>query len=437
MYWEKEFEILQREDLKKLQLERLKKTINQALRSPFYKELYQQKGITADRISMVENIRDLPFTTKQDLRNNFPYGFLSLPKKDIIRLHSSSGTTGNPTVIFHNRHDIASWANLMARSLFCAGVRDTDVFQNICGYGLFTGGLGFQYGIERLGCLSIPAGAGNSLRQIKLMQDYGTTVAHAIPSYLGRLYEVFMGEGLDPKKDTQLHTLVIGAEPHTEEQRQRIEAMFGVKAYNSFGLSEMNGPGVAFECREQAGLHIWEDAYLVEILDPETLEPVPDGEIGELVMTTLDREAMPLIRYRTRDLTRIIPGRCACGRTHARIDRIAGRSDDMFIIKGCNVFPMQIEGVLLKIPEVGSDYLITLERINGVDEMIVEVEVKKDWFRGDINRLDRLSKQITHQIRDEVLAKPIVKLVEPGAIPKSEGKAVRVKDNRVVENVKI
>ena len=437
MYWQKEFETLNREDLKMLQVERLKKTIDHAVRSPFYQKLFQQKGIVADQIKYAEDIRKLPFTTKQDLRNNFPYGFLSLPKKELIRLHSSSGTTGNPTVIFHNRHDIQSWANLMARSLYCAGVRDTDVFQNICGYGLFTGGLGFQYGIERLGSLSIPAGAGNSLRQIKLMQDYGTTAIHAIPSYLGRLYEVFQSEGLDPRKDTDLRLFVIGAEPHTEEQRQRIEEMFGVKAYNSFGLSEMNGPGVAMECKEQAGLHIWEDAYLVEILDPETLEPVPDGELGELVMTTLDREAMPLIRYRTRDLTRIISGECACGRTHSRLDRIAGRSDDMFIIKGCNVFPMQIEGVLLKIPEVGSDYLITLEQIKGVDEMIVEVEVKKDWFNGDISRLDRLTKQITHQIRDEVLAKPIVKLVEPGSIPKAEGKAVRVVDNRVLNSVKI
>lgn len=319
----------------------------------------------------------------------------------------------------------------MARSLFCAGVRDTDVFQNICGYGLFTGGLGFQYGIETLGCLSIPAGAGNSLRQIKLMQDYGTTVAHAIPSYLGRLHEVFESSGLTPQKDTSLKTLVIGAEPHTDEQRRRIEEMFGVKAYNSFGLSEMNGPGVAFECTYQNGLHVWEDAFLVEIVNPDTLEPVPDGEYGELVMTTLDREAMPLIRYRTRDITRIIPGRCECGRVHRRLDRITGRSDDMFIIKGCNVYPMQIEGVLLKMPEVGSDYMINLETIHGNDEMVIEVEVKKDWFMGDINKLDGLTKKITAQIRDEVLAKPIIKLVEAGSLPKSEGKAVRVRDNRI------
>ena len=430
MYWEKELETLSRSDLEKLQVKRLKTTIQSAVHAPYYKELYGKMGLSADSVKRVSDIQKLPFTTKQNLRDNFPYGFLGAPIKDLIRLHSTSGTTGNPTVIFHNRHDIDSWANLMARSLYCAGVRDTDVFQNICGYGLFTGGLGFQYGVEQLGCLSIPAGAGNSPRQIKLMQDYGTTVAHAIPSYLNRLFEVFMEEGLDPRKDTKLHTFVIGAEPHTEEQRQRIEEMFGVKAYNSFGLTEMNGPGVAFECTYQNGLHIWEDAYLVEIINPETLEPVAEGEIGELVMTTLDRQAMPLIRYRTRDLTRILPGRCACGRTHYRLDRITGRSDDMFIVKGCNIFPMQIEGVLMKIPEVGADYLITLDTINGNDEMIIEVEVKKDWFNGDITRLDRLSKVITGQVRDEVLVKPIVKLVEPGSLPKPEGKAVRVKELR-------
>jgi len=262
------------------------------------------------------------------------------------------------------------------------------------------------------------------------MRDYGTTAAHAIPSYLGRLYDVFIEEGLDPKKDTKLHTLVIGAEPHTEEHRRRIEEMFGVKAYNSFGLSEMNGPGVAFECTEQNGLHVWEDAYIVEIIDPKTMEPVPDGEIGELVMTTLDRQAMPLIRYRTRDLTRFIPGKCSCGRTHRRLDRITGRSDDMFILKGCNIFPMQIEGVLMKLPEVGEDYRIMLETINDQDEMIVEVEVKKEWFRGDIGFLDKLQKQIIRLIRDEVLVRPIIKLVEPGSIPKSEGKAIRVFDRR-------
>lgn len=429
-YWEKDIETIEKKELRALQINRLRETIFRAKNSPYYGNYFSGNGKQAEKVRHIEDIASLTFTTKQDLRENYPYGFLTMPKKDIIRLHSSSGTTGNPTVIFHNRHDIESWSNLMARSLFCAGVRDTDVFQNIVGYGLFTGGLGFQYGIERLGALSIPAGAGNSARQIKLMRDYGTTVIHAIPSYLGRLYDVFQSEGLDPKRDTELRMLIVGAEPHTEEQRQRIQEMFGVKAFNSFGLSEMNGPGVAFECEYQTGLHIWEDAFVVEIVNPDTLDPVPDGEFGELVMTTLDRQAMPLIRYRTRDITRIIPGDCPCGRTHRRIDRISGRSDDMFIIKGCNVYPMQIEAVLLKIAEVGDDYRIRLETIDEQDEMIVDVEVKKEWFRGDLIFLDRLQRRIAHLIRDEVLVTPVVKLVEPGSLPKAEGKAVRVFDSR-------
>lgn len=430
MYWEKELEQLERKDLEQLQVERLNKTLRQAGNSPYYGRMPEVSRFVKSGIRSIEQIRELPFTAKEDLRRDFPWGFLATDKKEVVRLHSSSGTTGNPVAVYHNLHDLDSWANLMARSLFTAGVRDTDVFQNICGYGLFTGGLGFQYGVEKLGCLSIPAGAGNSPRQIKLMRDFGTTVAHAIPSYLGRLFDVFKEEGLDPRQDTKLHTLVIGAEPHTEEHRRRIEEMFAVKAYNSFGLSEMNGPGVAFECTEQNGLHVWEDAYVLEIIDPVTLQPVADGDVGELVMTTLDRQAMPIIRYRTRDLTRILPGQCPCGRTHRRIDRISGRSDDMFIIKGCNVFPMQIEGVLMKLPEVGDDYRITLETISDQDEMIVEVEVKKEWFKGDLAFLDKLQRHITHLIRDEVLVRPKIKLVEPGSIPKAEGKAVRVHDHR-------
>jgi phenylacetate-CoA ligase len=430
MYWQKELETLERRQLEALQLDRLQATLRQAVKSPHYAARSEIGRFLASQPKSIAAIRELPFTSKEDLRADFPWGFLATDKKDVVRLHSSSGTTGNPTVVYHNHHDLASWANLMARSLYAAGVRDTDVFQNICGYGLFTGGLGFQYGAEKLGCLSIPAGAGNSQRQIKLMRDFGTTAAHAIPSYLGRLYDVFKEEGLDPRRDTRLHTLVIGAEPHTEEHRRRIEEMFGVKAYNSFGLSEMNGPGVAFECTEQNGLHVWEDAFVVEIIDPETLAPVADGEIGELVMTTLDRQAMPVVRFRTRDLTRILPGACACGRTHRRLDRISGRSDDMFIVKGCNVFPMQIEGVLMKTPEVGDDYRIILDTVDDQHEMIVEVEVKKEWFNGDLAFLDRLQRQLANRIRDEVLVRPRIRLVEPGSLPKSEGKAVRVVDRR-------
>ncbi len=434
MYWQEELETISRKDLENLQLKKLKNTIQQASASEFYKKKFQECGISANDLKSIKDITKLPLTTKQDLRDGFPYGFLSIPQKECVRLHSSSGTTGTPTVIFHNQHDLNSWANLMARSLFTAGVRDTDVFQNISGYGLFTGGLGFQYGIEKLGALSIPAGAGNSLRQIKLMRDYGTTAIHAIPSYLGHLYDYFLQEGLDPKRDTKLRLMVIGAEPHTEEARQKIQEMYGVKVFNSFGLSEMNGPGVAFECEYQRGLHIWEDCYVVEILNPKTLEPVEDGEIGELVLTTLDREAMPIIRYRTRDLTRIIPEKCACGRTHRMLDRITGRTDDMFILKGCNIFPMQIEGVLMKIPEVSNEYRISLENINSNDEMIIEVEINKETFAGDINILQNITKKITHDIRNEVLVKPFVKLVEHGALPRYEGKTQRLFDNRKKQN---
>lgn len=431
-YWEEELETLQRKKLLQLQVERLRETVRRAARSDFYKKQLEKSGVTPDGIRFVEDIRKLPFTSKQDLRDNFPYGLLSTPKKECIRLHSSSGTTGTPTVIFHNRNDIDAWANLMARSLFCAGVRDDDVFQNMSGYGLFTGGLGFQYGIEKLGALSIPAGAGNSVRQIKLMRDYGTTAAHAIPSYLGHLYEVFESEGLDPKKDTRLKIIAIGAEPHTEDTRGRIESMYGVKAYNSFGLSEMNGPGAAFECEYQKGLHVWEDSYIVEIVDPKTLDPVPDGETGELVMTTLNREAMPILRYRTRDLTRILPIDCPCGRTHRMLDRITGRTDDMFIVKGCNIFPMQIEAVLMKIPEVGGEYRIHLETADNNDKIIIEAELKKGSFRGDLPALNELTRRIAHNIRDEILVRPTVRLVENGSLPKSKGgKAVRLFDNRI------
>ena len=309
------------------------------------------------------------------------------------------------------------------------GLRDTDVFQNSSGYGMFTGGLGFQYGAEKLGALTVPAGAGNSRRQVKFIQDFGTTALHAIPSYATRLAEVFQEMGIDPRTQTSLRTLIIGAEPHTEAQRARIEALLGVKAYNSFGMSEMSGPGVAFECPFQNGLHIWEDYYIVEIVDPDTLLPVPDGETGELVLTTLNRESMPIIRYRTRDLTRFLPGECPCGRSHRRIDRINGRSDDMFIIKGVNIFPMQIEKILMHFEELGSNYLITLENSGNSDEIIVEVELT-ELTGDDYGSLLRLNKEIVHQLRDEILVTPQVKLVQKGSLPQAEGKAVRVRDLR-------
>jgi phenylacetate-CoA ligase len=311
------------------------------------------------------------------------------------------------------------------------GLRPNDVFQNSSGYGMFTGGLGFQYGAERMGMLTIPAAAGNSLRQIKFMTDFGTTALHAVPSYVTRLYEVMQSAGVDPRKDTKLKVLAIGAEPHSEEQRQRIEEMMGVKAYNSFGMSEMCGPGVGFECQEQNGLHFWEDYYIVEIVDPETLEPVADGEIGELVLTTLCREAMPLLRYRTRDLTRVLGRSCPCGRNHVRIDRMRGRSDDMMVLRGVNIFPIQIEKILMTFPELASNYLIILTTDADNDNMTVEVELE-ELFTDDFRRLQELTNRIQRALKDEILLTPHVKLLPKGTLPVSEGKAVRVVDKRKV-----
>lgn len=429
MYLHKELETLTRPEIEALQLERLQKTVRHCMNSPFYKKRFEENGLTPDSIKSLDDLKKIPFTTKQDLRDNYPFGIASVPLEKAVRLHSSSGTTGNPTVILHTQKDLDEWANAVARCLHMVGLRPGDVFQNSSGYGMFTGGLGFQYGAERLGMLTVPAAAGNTKRQLKFITDFGTTALHAIPSYVTRMYEVMQEMGIDPRRDTKLKTLVIGAEPHSEEQRRRIEEMMGVKAYNSFGMSEMCGPGVAFECQEQNGLHIWEDYYIVEIIDPETLEPVPAGEVGELVLTTINREAMPLLRYRTRDLTRILPGECPCGRHHARLDRMKGRSDDMIILKGVNIFPIQIETILMQFKELTSNYLITLETRDTNDEMIVEVELDK-LFTDDYTRLQVLTREITRLLKDEILVTPLVKLVPKGTLPQSDGKAVRVKDLR-------
>ena len=428
MYLHPEFEKLTRSEIEALQTERLKKTVRQCMNSEFYRRRFTESHIDPDDIRSLSDLSRIPFTTKQDLRDSYPFGMSAVPLSRVVRLHSSSGTTGTPTVILHTQRDLDEWANAVARCLYMVGLRPGDIFQNSSGYGMFTGGLGFQYGAERLGMLTVPAAAGNTKRQIKFITDFGTTALHAIPSYAGRLYEVMEEMGIDPRRDTHLRTLIIGAEPHSEEQRRRIEQMLGVKAYNSFGMSEMCGPGVAFECTEQNGLHIWEDYYIVEIVDPMTLEPVPEGEVGELVLTTINREAMPLLRYRTRDLTRILPGECPCGRHHLRLDRMKGRSDDMIILKGVNIFPIQIETVLMQFAELGNDYLITLTNEEANDLMTVEVELNA--FSDDYRRLQVLTKEITRQLKDEILITPVVRLVSKGSLPKQEGKAVRVRDLR-------
>ena len=429
-YFNPELETMPVDQLHELQLKRLKQTVRHCMNAPFYQKEFQKRGITPDDIQSLEDIRKLPFTTKEDLRENYPFGLSCIPLKDCVRLHSSSGTTGNPTVVLHSQKDLDEWANAVARCLWMVGSRPEDIFQNSAGYGMFTAGLGFQYGAEKVGMLTVPAAAGNTTRQIKFIKDFGTTVLHAIPSYASRIYDVMKEEGVDPQKDTQLRVLCIGAEPHSEEQRKRIENQLGVKAYNSYGISEMMGPGVAFECQEQNGLHIWEDYFIVEIIDPVTLEPVPDGQLGELVLTTINREAMPLLRYRTRDLTRFLPGECPCGRHHRRIDRLQGRSDDMIILKGVNIFPIQIEKILLKFKELSTDYFIVIDTKDGNDIMTIEVEINQ-MFTDDFIRLQNLEKEITRQLKDGILITPKVRLVPKGTLVTSdEKKAVRVKDLR-------
>lgn len=430
-FFDEKMETMTRAQIEALQLERLQATVQHCMNSPFYRKRFEEAGLKPEDIKTLEDIRRIPFTTKQDLRDTYPFGMASVPLRECTRLHSTSGTTGTPTVILHTQKDLEEWAAQVARNLWMVGLRPDDVFQNSSGYGMFTGGLGFQYGAERLGMLTIPAAAGNSIRQIKFITDFGTTALHAVPSYVTRLYEVMQSMGVNPRRDTRLKVLAIGAEPHSEEQRRRIEEMMGVKAYNSFGMSEMCGPGVGFECQEQNGLHFWEDYYIVEIVDPETLEPVPDGEVGELVLTSLCREAMPLLRYRTRDLTRVLGRTCPCGRNHVRIDRMRGRSDDMMVLRGVNIFPIQIEKILMTFSELASNYLITLTTDEDNDNMTVEVELE-ELFTDDYRRLQNLANRIQRALKDEILLTPHVKLLPKGTLPVSEGKAVRVVDKRTV-----
>ena len=428
MYYD-EAEKLSRPEIERLQLERLRKSLAQAAKSPFYSALFREHDVRPDAVRTMDDVRRLPFTTKQDLRACYPDKLLAMPLSDMVRMHVSSGTTGSPTVIYHTKNDLEWWSSLMARCMYMVGLRKDDVFQNMSGYGLFTGGLGIHCGAEKLGCLTIPAGAGNSQRQIKLLTDFKVTGIHIIPSYAMHLANIIREMGLDPRA-LPVRIALVGAEPYTEATRRRLEETFDMKVYNSYGLSEMNGPGVAFECPEQNGMHIWEDAYLAEIVDPATGEPVPDGQLGELVMTSLGREGMPIIRYRTRDLTRFLPGDCPCGRAHRRIDRLHGRSDDMMIVKGVNIFPMQIEAILMAMPEVGQDYQIILDREGFLDSIRVKVEIRDEFFVEDMRALAALQKRIAARLRDEILVTPKVELVERGSLPKSEGKATRVIDRR-------
>ncbi|HCA48203.1 MAG TPA: phenylacetate--CoA ligase [Armatimonadetes bacterium] len=367
---------------------------------------------------------------KRDLRDNYPDGLFTAPRDELIRYHVSSGTTGKPTVVGYTKRDIENWSESLARGFSSCGLGKGDVFQVSYGYGLFTGGLGFHYAGELLGCMTIPASSGNTERQIHLMQSFGTTVLHIIPSYALRVLHFCDQAGIAPSRDLSVRVIFVGGEPHSEQLRRRIEEGFGAKVYNCYGLSEMAGPGIAMECMAQDGMHLCEDQYLLEVLDPETLEPVEEGQIGEVVLTTLRREANPLIRYRTRDMARLLPAECACGSAHRRLSRMEGRTDDMLVVRGVNVYPMQVERALLDVDEVGRNYVITLDRPEDLDRMSVAVELTQEAFTDDMRELNALQRRIERRLQTELDISVCVELHEPGELPVSDGKAVRVIDNR-------
>ena len=429
-YWEPERECMAREDLEQLQLERLQSTLYRVgTNVPFYKKKFEQIKFNYDDIRSLDDLRRLPFTEKQDLRANYPYGLFAVPLRDVVRVHSSSGTSGQATVVGYTRNDIKTWSGLVARIITAAGVTKNDVIQIAFGYGLFTGGFGLHYGAELLGASVIPISAGNTKRQIQIMQDFKTTALVCTPSYALVLADAMMDMGINPN-GLSLRYGLFGGEPWSEAMRQEIHQKLGIIATDNYGLSEVMGPGVAGECQQCNGLHVNEDHFLLEILDPKTFEPVPEGEIGELVITTLTKEAFPMIRYRTRDLTRFIPGTCACGRTLKRMERVMGRSDDMLIIKGVNVFPMQIEKVLFEVEGTEPHYQIVVERENHADKITVMVEVMESIFFDEMKKQRQVIDTIKSRLASEVGVNVDVKLVEEKSLERSEGKAKRVIDRR-------
>jgi len=428
MFRDQAIETIDRAALEQLQLQRLQETVRRvAAHVPFYQGKFGELGVKPGDIRSLADLRRLPFTTSADLRANYPTGLLAVPLDDALRLHTSSGTTGKPKALFFSRQDVDNAAELCARSFVMTGVTRQDVFQNMMTYGMFTGALVTHYGAEKVGCLVLPAGPGNSERQLMLMQDFRTTFLHLTPSYALYLATFLEEHRVDPRRDLALRKAFVGAEPYTEETRRKIEAGLGLDVYNSYGLSEMNGPGVAFECEQKHGMHLWEDHFIAEIIDPQTGEPVREGEAGELVMTTLCREAMPLLRYRTRDITSFFTTPCPCGRTHRRLNRITGRSDDMLIVRGVNIYPQQIERVLMAEPGVGRNYQIALE---GLDEMTIKVELAQAGFEAKVEQLMKLQNHLAEKLRAEILIKPRVQLLPPCSLPVSDGKAKRVIDNR-------
>lgn len=434
--WNRHFECMDRNELRKVQGERLIETVERIyFNVPYYRHRMQELGIGPESIRSVEDITRLPFTTKQDLRDNYPYGLFAVPLSEIVRIHASSGTTGKPTVVGYTRNDIATWSEVMARTLTCAGADKNDFIQIAYGYGLFTGGLGLHYGGEKIGASVIPISGGNTLRQIQLMHDFGSTVLACTPSYALYLAEAIIESGIS-RDEFRLRVGVFGAEPWTDNMRREIEDKLRIKAIDIYGLSEVIGPGVASECLYQEGLHINEDHFYPEIIDPETLQVLPEGSIGELVFTTITKHGLPLIRYRTRDLTRLNYGRCKCGRTFVRMDKCVGRSDDMLIIRGVNLFPSQVESILLEMGGIKPHYQLIVDRINNLDSLELKVEVDEAFFLDRISQLEGLRSKIQGTLESYLGLGIKVTLVEPRALERSEGKAKRVIDKREIQALK-
>jgi phenylacetate-CoA ligase len=433
MIWNEEFETLPREALEALQLKRLKKLVARMYdRVPPYRKKMEATGITPQDIQTLKDLQKLPFTTKDDLRDNYPFGLFAVPMNEVVRIHASSGTTGKPIVVGYTRKDIDTWSELVARCLAASGADSKDVIHVSYGYGLFTGGLGAHYGGEKLGAAVIPMSGGNTKKQIMIMQDFGSSVLMCTPSYALNIAEAIEDMKIDPRS-LKLKVGIFGAEPWSENMRAEIEARLGITALDIFGMSELMGPGVANECIEaKHGLHVFEDHFIPEIIDPATGEVVPPGERGELVVTTLTKEAFPIIRYRTRDITRLITEECVCGRSFHRIERLSGRTDDMLIIRGVNVFPSQVEHVLMSIEEVEPHYMLIVSREGALDILELQVEVNEKIFSDEVRKLEGLSKRIQREIKEFLGVSCKVKLVEPKSLRRSEGKAQRVIDNRKI-----
>lgn len=431
IYWEEEMETLPRVGLESIQLRRLQHLVARVYRTVEpYRRKMDAAGVKPDDIKTLADLARLPFTVKQDLRDNYPFGLFTVPLEEVVRVHASSGTTGKPTVVGYTANDIKTWSNVMARALCCAGATKGDMVHNAYGYGLFTGGLGAHYGIERLGATVIPVSGGNSKRQINIMKDFGSTVLLSTPSYALNLAEAMDSMDIDPKS-LSLRVGIFGAEPWSENMREEVERKLNLKATDIYGLSEVMGPGVAQECLHTTrGMHIFEDHFLPEIIDPDTGEVLPPGEKGELVFTTLTKEAFPIIRYRTRDISRLYYEPCGCGRTLVRMEKVTGRTDDMLIIRGVNVFPSQVEHVLMGVDGVEPHYQIVVDREGNLDTMQVQVEVSEGVFSDEIRVLENLTKHIQTEIKDLLGVTCKVKLVEPKTIQRSEGKAQRVIDKR-------